>query len=77
LVLMASSAHAATLNVIGAQLHGAFGVDVGETLYGVEFLDESCITLLNGRDSLGDFAFSNSTDAISASKCPRYWGAVQ
>ena len=42
LVLMASSAHAATLNVIGAQLHGAFGVDVGGTLCDVEFLDGTC-----------------------------------
>jgi len=31
LVLMASGAQAATLNVIGGQLHGAFGVDVGVT----------------------------------------------
>jgi hypothetical protein len=74
LVLMASSAQAATLNIIGGQLHGAFGVDVGETLYDVEFLDGSCITLFNGRDSLGDFAFCNSTDATLASNCPRYWG---
>jgi hypothetical protein len=33
LILMASGAQAATLNVVGGQLHGAFGVDVGGTLY--------------------------------------------
>jgi hypothetical protein len=68
LVLMAGGAQAVTLNVIGEQLHGAFGVDVGGTLYDVEFLDGTCIALFNGCDSVGDFTFSNSTDATLASQ---------
>jgi hypothetical protein len=38
-LVFASNAHAATLNVVDGQLMGAFGVDVGGSLYDVEFLD--------------------------------------
>jgi opacity protein-like surface antigen len=51
LVLMASSAQAATLDVVGGQLHGAFGVDVNGSLYDVEFLGGTCIELFDGCDA--------------------------
>ncbi|HIF92476.1 MAG: hypothetical protein ABGX04_13415 [Myxococcales bacterium] len=55
LVLMASGTQAATLNVDGGtgQLLGASGVDVGGTLYNVEFLDGTCIDLYNGFAAAG------------------------
>jgi len=65
--LAASVANAATLNVVGGQLLGASGVDVGGTLYNVEFLDGACIALLDGCDATTDFAFTTATDAIFAS----------
>ena len=68
LVLMADGARAATLNVIGGQLHGAFGVDVGGTLYDVEFLDGTCIALFNGCDAVSDFTFQSSALAAAASQ---------
>ena len=36
---LASGAQAVTLNVVGVILYGASGVDVGGTLYDVEFVD--------------------------------------
>jgi hypothetical protein len=68
LVLMAGGAQAATLNVVGGQLHGAFGVDVGGTLYNVEFLDGTCIALFNGCDAVSDFTFQSSALAAAASQ---------
>ncbi|HIF97852.1 MAG TPA: PEP-CTERM sorting domain-containing protein [Myxococcales bacterium] len=68
LVLMASGAQAATLNVIGGQLYGASGVDVGGTLYDVEFLDGSCITLFTGCDDASDFTFQSQAAALLASQ---------
>ncbi len=68
LVLMAGGAQAVTLNVVGGQLHGAFGVDVGGTLYDVAFLDGTCIALFNGCDAVSDFTFQSSALAASASQ---------
>jgi hypothetical protein len=68
LVLVAGGAQAATLNVVGGQLLGASGVDVGGTLYNVEFLDGTCIALYNGCDSLSDFTFQTIADATLASQ---------
>jgi hypothetical protein len=68
LVLIAGGAQAATLNVVGGQLHGAFGVDVGGTLYNVEFLDGTCIALFNGCDAVSDFTFQSSALAAAASQ---------
>jgi hypothetical protein len=62
-----SSASAATLNVVGGQLLGASGVDVGGTLYTVEFLQDSCIALYDGCDSPSDFTFPTPGEALSAS----------
>jgi hypothetical protein len=63
LVLVASSAQAATLNVVGGQLFGASGVDVGGTLYNVEFIEGTCIALYSGCDSVSDFTFQSSSAA--------------
>jgi hypothetical protein len=55
LVLMASSAQATTLDVVGGILHGASGVLVDGNLYDVQFLDGSCISLYSGCDEDSDF----------------------
>ena len=63
LVLMASSAQAATLDVVGGQLMGASDVWVGGNggnLYDVQFLDGTCIELYNGCDDLTDFTFAGA-----------------
>jgi hypothetical protein len=63
-----SSASAATLNVVGGQLLGASGVDVGGTLYNVEFIKGSCIALYDGCDSPDDFIFNTESAALLASQ---------
>jgi hypothetical protein len=60
-------ASAASSNVVGGQLMGATGVDVGGTLYDVAFLDGSCIGLFAGCDETSDFVFNSQADAYSAS----------
>jgi hypothetical protein len=64
LVLMSSGAQAATLNVVGGQLIGASGVDVGGTQYDVAFGDGSCIFLFSGCDEDSDFAFQSLADGL-------------
>jgi len=68
LFIATSGAHAATLNVVGGQLLGASGVDVGGTLYDVEFLDGTCIALFGGCDELSDFSFTSMAAATQASQ---------
>jgi len=68
LVLMASGAQAATLNVVGGQLMGASGVLVDGSLYDVQFLDGTCIDLYNGCDDVSDFTFQTSASAVLASQ---------
>jgi hypothetical protein len=68
LLLMLSSAHAATLNVVGGQLVGASGVDVGGLLYDVQFGDGTCIGLYTGCDSPADFTFNSLATATQASQ---------
>ena len=68
LVLMASSAQAATLIVVEGQLIGASGVDVGGTQYDVAFGDGSCVSLFNGCDEDSDFAFQSSADGLLAAQ---------
>jgi len=53
-----------TLIVNGGQLEGATGVDVGGTLYDVEFLDGTCVTLYMGCDSVDGFHLSNGHSGI-------------
>ena len=43
---------AVTWDFVGGELRGASGVDVGGTLYDVEFLNASCETVFSGCDSL-------------------------
>lgn len=58
LCLFVESAAAATLVVNGSgQLTGARGIDVGGSLYDVNFLDGSCYGLFDGCDEATDFAF--------------------
>jgi hypothetical protein len=68
LVMASSTASAATLNVVGGQLLGASGVDVGGSLYNVEFLDGTCIALYNGCDDVSDFTFQTQADALLAAQ---------
>lgn len=68
LLLISSSASAATLNVSGGQLLGASGVIVGGNVYNVSFVDGACIALFNGCDSAVDFTFTTQTDAMAASQ---------
>ena len=68
LVLMASSAQAATLDVVGGQLMGASGVLVDGSLYDVQFLDGTCIDLYNGCDEASDFTFQTQASAVLASQ---------
>lgn len=58
----------ATLDVVGGQLMGASGVDVGGTLYDVQFVDGSCVALFDGCDAASDFTFTTAADAIAASQ---------
>jgi len=67
-LVFASGASGATLNVGGGQLIGASEVDVGGTLYNVEFLDGSCIALFDGCDSASDFTFTSSVQATLAAQ---------
>ncbi len=67
LLLISSSASAATLNVSGGQLLGASGVIVDGSSYNVEFLDGTCIALYSGCDDVSDFTFQTSAAALLAS----------
>jgi hypothetical protein len=69
LFFVAGSAQAATLNVVGGQLMGASGVNVGGTSYDVSFLEGSCISLYNGCDvALDDFTFNTESGAQAAAQ---------
>jgi hypothetical protein len=62
-----SSADAATLLVNGSGiLTGATGVNVGGTLYDVEFVEGTCAALFDGCDSVNDFTFTTDADALLA-----------
>lgn len=62
-----TAAQAVTWEVTNGLLTGASGVNVGGTLYDVEFLDGSCAALFDGCDSAADFAFNTAADATMAS----------
>ena len=68
LVLAASSASAATLNVVGGQLLGASDVNVGGNLYDVQFAEGTCIELFGGCDESSDFTFQTEAAALLASQ---------
>ncbi len=50
------------------QLVSANGVEVGGTLYNVEFLDGACVGLFDGCNEPGDFAFTTQATAIAAAE---------
>ena len=64
------AAHAVTLQINGIGiLTGATDVDVDGTLYDVQFLDGSCISLFDGCDNAtDDFAFTTNADALVAAQ---------
>jgi len=64
------AAHAVTLQIDGTGvLTGAKNVDVGGTLYDVQFLDGSCASLFTGCDNAtDDFAFTTQADALIAAQ---------
>jgi len=64
-----SPAHAATLDVQGGQLVGAFGVNVSGTLYDVQFLDGTCVAIFSGCDNAAaDFDFGSVANADAAAQ---------
>ncbi len=65
---LASTADAASLTLNGNLLAGATGVNVGGTLYDVEFVDGTCIALFDGCNEVGDFDFTTQADALAASQ---------
>ena len=66
---LASTSDATTLIVNGSGLlTGARGVDVGGTLYDVEFVDGTCLALFDGCDDVTDFDFTTESDAQAASQ---------
>lgn len=67
-LLAASSASAATLNVVGGQLLGASGVIVNGNSYDVAFVDGTCISLFDGCDEPSDFTFNQQGLASDASQ---------
>ena len=68
LVLMASGAQAATLDIVGGQLMGASGVLVDGNPYDVEFVDGTCIDLFSGCDEASDFTFHTRSESLAASQ---------
>jgi hypothetical protein len=69
ILALASTADAATLivNRFGL-LVGATGVNVGDTLYDVEFVDRSCAAIFDGCDAVTDFDFTTQSDALAAAQ---------
>jgi PEP-CTERM motif len=66
---LTSSADGATLLVNGGGLlAGATGVNVGGTLYDVEFVDGTCVALFDGCDAITDFEFTTEPDAVAAAQ---------
>jgi hypothetical protein len=65
-----TASHAAVLRIDPAtsELLGATGVNVGGTLYDVDFLDGYCFTLFSGCDSESDFIFPTLATAAAASQ---------
>ena len=66
-VVSGGVAGAVTLNVVGGQLVGASGVDVGGTLYDVEFSYGTCVEVFSGC-SESSLVFSTSNDALEGAQ---------
>ena len=61
-----ASTAAPVLQINAGILTGALNVDVGGSLYDVEFLDGSCVTLFSGCDEAADFIFQTEAEALLA-----------
>lgn len=67
LIVTSTSALAgAVLQVDGGVLKGAKGVDIGGTLYDVEFVDTTCAAAFSGCDQSSDFLFQSQAEATAA-----------
>jgi len=68
--LTVTSAQASAILIVNGSgvLTGATGVNVGGTLYDVEFVDGTCVALFTGCDSPSDFTFTTAADADVASQ---------
>ena len=64
----AAASAAAILDVIGGQLVGARDVQVGDTLYNVQFTEGSCVDFFDGCDAVSDFPFETNDDALVAAQ---------
>jgi len=56
----------ATANVVLGELKGASNVNVGGTLYDVEFVEGTCVAVYGGCDDASDFPFTTAVDATLA-----------
>lgn len=56
------------LQISSGILTGAQNVEVGSSLYNVEFIDGTCIALFSGCDEASDFAFSTEASALLAAQ---------
>lgn len=61
-----SALAAAVLQVDGGILKGATGVNIGGTLYNVEFVDTTCAAAFSGCDQSSDFLFQSQAEATAA-----------
>ncbi len=68
LLAWSSTAGALTLTVVNGQLLGASNVDVGGTLYDVDFVDGTCVALFGGCDVSGPFIFSTQASRTMAAQ---------
>ena len=68
IVLATSGAHAAAPEVVGGELVGATGVNVGGSVYDIQFVDGSCIDVYDGCDDVSDFPFATLGDATLAAE---------
>lgn len=66
--LIGQQIHAAQLVISEGNLIGATGVQVGQTLYNVSFIDGSCIDIFTGCNQQHHFTFSDLSDANIASQ---------
>jgi len=67
-IWLMGAAGAAVLQVSGGELTGASGVSVNGTLYNVEFVEGTCVSLFSGCDELSDFTFTTLPEADAASQ---------
>ena len=75
--LATSGAQAAVPVIVGGELLGATGVNVGGTVYDVQFVEGTCVDLYGGCDDLSDFTFTNLADALLAGQARLGKGQVR